>query len=178
MEVYFVRHGESEYNVKHLVNFTSSVVVNLTEKGKKQVKAAAEKLAGKKIDLIFSSEFMRTQETAVILATRLGVKIKLDRRLNEIRVGEEGKSNVFYRALLKKLIDDSSFRDEGGESYDDVKKRLMDFKKSLAKMEYKRIVVVTHEMICLVAREVFGGAGTAETLAKPVENAEILKFVV
>ncbi|MBU1987926.1 MAG: histidine phosphatase family protein, partial [Nanoarchaeota archaeon] len=64
MEIYFMRHGESEYNVKKLINFDPSVPVHLTENGKKQAEEAAGELKHIRFDAICSSEFPRARETA------------------------------------------------------------------------------------------------------------------
>ena len=86
--MYFtLRHGQSENNALNLVSSNPKNTYHLTEKGKGQVarstKAFAKQLKGKKIDVIFSSDYARAQETAEIAAKTLGyeAKIIIDKRL-------------------------------------------------------------------------------------------------
>jgi broad specificity phosphatase PhoE len=67
----FVRHGESQYSVKALVNGDPGVACDLTELGRQQASQLGERLAGEPIALCVVTEFGRTHETAdLILPTR------------------------------------------------------------------------------------------------------------
>jgi broad specificity phosphatase PhoE len=59
-----VRHGESEYSVKALVNGIPSVACPLTEPGRQQAEQLGERLSGEPIGLCVVTEFGRTHETA------------------------------------------------------------------------------------------------------------------
>ena len=66
-----MRHGESESNIKHLLSSSIGQFGDrLTPEGKKQIKDSTEKL--KDIDIIISSPFVRTTESAEIIAEILG----------------------------------------------------------------------------------------------------------
>ena len=60
---FLMRHGEAGHNVKNILDLTGDPNNHLTEKGRKQIKEA--KLDG--IDLVFSSPFLRSRETAEIV---------------------------------------------------------------------------------------------------------------
>lgn len=67
----FVRHGESEFSAKALVNGNPSVSCPLTELGRQQAQQLGERLAGEPIGLCVVTEFERTTETAdLVLAGR------------------------------------------------------------------------------------------------------------
>jgi broad specificity phosphatase PhoE len=66
-KIYFVRHGESEANVKKIVA-GSETDAAITEKGRVQAEKAGQELLDKKIELIVSSPLTRTKETATIIA--------------------------------------------------------------------------------------------------------------
>jgi broad specificity phosphatase PhoE len=70
--IYFVRHGESEANVRNILNSTIKSEVPLTEKGRGQAALAGENLKGIKIDHIICSPFLRTIDTAKIISDTLG----------------------------------------------------------------------------------------------------------
>ena len=77
---YFVmRHGESKNNLTDEISSAFNNDDGLTEKGKEEVKKSAELLKNKKIDLIITSPFLRTKETAEILEF-----IDFTRKLNNI----------------------------------------------------------------------------------------------
>jgi broad specificity phosphatase PhoE len=95
----FVRHGESEYSVRELVNGDPSVGVGLTERGRQQSRQLGERLRSEPIDFCVVTEFARTHETAdLALAGRTVPRVVL-RDLNDPFYGEfEGKSLADYRA--------------------------------------------------------------------------------
>ena len=79
---YLVRHGESEANVRRIVQ-GSSVDLPLTEKGRNQAAALAETLTGIHIDVFYSSHLKRAHETAEILAKKRNMEVYIDERLRE-----------------------------------------------------------------------------------------------
>ncbi len=81
----FVRHGESEGNVERFFGDTKTP---LTKNGEEQAKNVVKELKNEKIDVIISSNFLRTQETAKPLATALGVEVVIDDRVAEWHVGD------------------------------------------------------------------------------------------
>jgi broad specificity phosphatase PhoE len=94
----FVRHGESEYSARKLVNGDPTVVVGLTEEGRQQARQLAERLAGEPIDLCVVTEFGRTRETADLALDGREVPRIVLRDLNDPFYGDfEGKSLADYR---------------------------------------------------------------------------------
>ena len=94
----FVRHGESEYSARELVNGDPAVAVGLTAKGQEQARLLAARLESEPIDLCVVTEFGRTRETAdLALAGRDVPRIVL-RDLNDPFYGEyEGRGLAEYR---------------------------------------------------------------------------------
>lgn len=148
---YFVmRHGEAESNVG---NFTSSSYrdkVHITEKGKNEIRESAKKLHSETIDIIFASDFMRTKETAKLLAETLNIdedKIIYDKRLREIDTGDfAGKPNGEYHKYFTSIEEKFVKKAPNGESLTDLKERVMEFVYEIEeKYKDKKIVIVTHE---------------------------------
>ena len=86
-----VRHGQSEWNLKNL--FTGWRDVDLTELGREEAKAGAEKLKarGTKFDIAFTSVLKRAQKTNDIILETLGqagLKTIRDQALNERDYGD------------------------------------------------------------------------------------------
>ena len=86
-----VRHGQSEWNLKNL--FTGWRDVDLTELGREEAKAGAEKLKARdtKFDIAFTSALIRAQKTNDIILDTLGqagLKTIRDQALNERDYGD------------------------------------------------------------------------------------------
>ena len=67
MEIYLLRHGQTDYNVRGLCNDDPARAVNLNSAGIRQAMAAAERLKSTTISRILVSELPRTQHTAAII---------------------------------------------------------------------------------------------------------------
>lgn len=97
--IYFVRHGESQANAKHLFVGADSPSP-LTVKGKEQARLAGEHLKAKglAIDHIVASPLKRAKDTAVIIAQTIGFNvadIRYDKRLTEYDTGTlDGQSTL------------------------------------------------------------------------------------
>ncbi len=164
---YFVmRHGEAESN---LFNFISSNYKNehhLTERGKKQVKAAAKifRQGQDKIDFIFSSDFLRCRETAEIVAEAVGYpknKIIFDKRLREINTGIfDGRKPQEYHDYFSSLEEKFYKTPPKGENLIELKKRVSEFLYEIAKKySGKNILIVSHEYPIWM---IFSGAAGAD----------------
>ena len=82
--IYLVRHGQSEAN--HTVSLYG-LDKKLTEKGKEQAKIVAQKLKGIKFDVVFTSELVRAQETAAIIAKEHELEVLTKKALRERHTG-------------------------------------------------------------------------------------------
>ena len=90
--LYFVRHGESEWNVeKRICGITD---IPLTDRGREQARITAAKIVdqGIKADGILCSPLKRARETAGIIAEATGFPLSVEPRLIEQNFGTfEGK---------------------------------------------------------------------------------------
>lgn len=80
MNVYFVRHGQSEGNLKGL---HQGPEVPLSQNGKEQAGVLAKRLKNIPIDIIYASPFIRAKETAEIIANELKLPIEYWEDLKE-----------------------------------------------------------------------------------------------
>ncbi len=99
-----MRHGECIHNVRNILSCDPDAPHHLTDKGREEARITGEKLKGRRIDLIISSPFQRTRETAQIVADSIGYpkeKIAIDPRIQEINAGVfDGKSIEEYHAYF------------------------------------------------------------------------------
>ncbi len=143
MKIYLARHGRSTYNDLGLCNADPTVDVHLTPFGIEQAKALGEKLKQKHIDHIFVSKLWRTQQTAEIVNTFHNVKIDIDSRLDDGSSGFEGKPFQDYAAALAAASDRWTARFNGGESIEDIKKRVAAFVEELQTKKYDSVLIIT-----------------------------------
>jgi len=144
-----MRHGEAESNVEKIVSDNVDNPHHLTKNGKQEVVNTAEELSEMKVDYIITSPFIRTRETAEILAIRLGVpkeNIIVDVRIQEIQTGGfNGKSHDEYHEEIKNHPDIFGASGEARETLLDVKKRMGDFLYDIeTRYANSTILIVTH----------------------------------
>jgi len=142
-----MRHGLAKSNTLNIgVADPEGDEYGLTSTGEKQVREALRKLKSMKIDLILSSDLLRTTETAEIVAAGLKVPVEYEPSLREIAFGEyeRKKSRSITDAwgverLTKKLPGEPS------ESWNDLKKRMYTFFKHVEnRYTNKKILIVGH----------------------------------
>lgn len=157
-EYFILRHGErqdllvsddpAQMYKRASLSANPAEEIHLTEQGRKDIEKVAEVLhAAGKFDFIFASDFVRTRETAEIVSKRLGVPVVYDLRLRELNVGREfeGKTVEEYLSFFKNPADRFTYKPEGGESLEDVQRRMVDMVREVdAANEGKRVLIISH----------------------------------
>jgi len=151
---FLLRHGFSESNRQKIIScWPEKSKINLTDKGREQIKKVAKTLKNKNIQLIFSSDLLRTKQTAEIVSEEIGVPIKFDERLREYNTGEFNGELIekFYEFIGEK-INKFSKTPEGGENLSEVRKRIMNFILELQKKyQNKNILIISHgDPLCVL----------------------------
>ncbi len=170
---FFQRHGESDSNVAEIISCWPELQeIHLTETGRAEVLASAKKLKEKGVDMIFASDIQRTRETAEIIAKETGREIIFDERLHELNVGIfNGKSVKEFHEKFSNHANRFTDAPEGGESLNDVRRRVVAFMKELeTKYAGKKIVVVSHGDVLWMMQTVFKGMSHEEINAWPHYN--------
>ena len=148
---YFVmRHGEAQSNIENIASCNIKNGHHLTEKGKKQVATTALELKGEKIDMIFSSDYLRTKETAEIMTEKLGINgdnLIFDERIREVNVGIfDGRSAGEYHKYFSSLKEKFYKNPPEGENLIELKNRVAEFLYEIdAKYFGKNILIISHE---------------------------------
>lgn len=142
----FVRHGESEYSAKALVNGMPSVACPLTQLGRQQAEQLGERLAGEPVDLCVVTEFGRTHETADLVLGGRDVRRLALADLNDPFYGDfEGGPLAAYRAWAATHGPDDA-PPGGGETRIAIATRYVrGFRTILARPE-STILVVCHSL--------------------------------
>lgn len=146
---FLMRHGETTHNLANRVSTVVNSGSHLTDKGKKEVAKSAENLKKDGIDIIITSPFNRTKETAKIIQEILGLsdrQVIVDDRLHEMSLpAYEGQTWMEYHKDYPKTVENFDKAPEGNESYADIKRRMMHFLfETEERYKNKKILIVTH----------------------------------
>lgn len=149
MKLYFIRHGETETNLKKsAVSFNDQ----LTSVGRKQAELLAERFSHLSIDLVLTSPHKRAKETAEILAGRVSKKIQVLDLLSERKwpTEIEGKAlddpeveKIFK--MMREKVNDSTWHYSDEENFPDVRNRANMFIEYISKLTLENILTVSHE---------------------------------
>ncbi len=175
-----MRHGQALNNTLDTLSSDPENKHHLTELGRGQTIKAAKLLRKKKIDLIISSPFARTKETAEIIKNKLGLKdesVILDRRLAEVNFGDfDGKKSAEYHSYFSNLAEKFTKRVPGGENLSDIKKRTMNLLvETDKKYSGKNILIITHEYPAWMLASGVSGAGIQAAISVKEKKGEFLK---
>lgn len=145
MILYIVRHGETDYNVKHIIQ--GVVNTNLNETGIRQAQNLKKEIDKLDIDLVIVSPLKRACETASIITKDRDIEFIYDDRIIERNAGElEEKADIYYdrdKAWNYQLNTDLDYNIE---TIRELLNRTNDFLNDL-KRKYldKKILIVSHE---------------------------------
>jgi broad specificity phosphatase PhoE len=158
MKVFLVRHGETEYNAKGILQGYSPVP--LSARGRQQAALVAERLAPLRPHVLYSSDIRRAEETADIIGQRLGLPVQRCEGLREWYVGNwTGKPAEAYWAHLEALgAHPVTYVPEGGESQVQTQARVVAQMQEFTRHHAgETIVGVSHgKAIDLLVRHILG----------------------
>lgn len=148
--VFIVRHGETEWNMKRLIQGQKDSA--LTELGINQAKELAKELRKIKFDLVFSSDLLRAKKTAEIIVAEHNLAVETTELLRERNFGDfEGKPVQALRAFdefISTLSHEQMFKYKSSpsvESDEEIATRLIIFLREAAiSHPGKKILAVTH----------------------------------
>jgi broad specificity phosphatase PhoE len=189
LDIYVIRHGESEHNVdRSVMAHTHDSNHSLTPLGQKQVEKTGEfmKTIVNESTVLYTSPYLRTKQTAEAIYSQLGGQVPFYES-PLIREWELGNLYDFTDRSPQakkefKAAGQFYFRYQNGESLADVYLRATMFMNTVVdrmkqQQRYENLIIVTHAafMQMLLA---FLMKWPVEDLAgfKPIENASVLKI--
>jgi broad specificity phosphatase PhoE len=148
-----VRHGESRSNAHpEAVALSEEEGDRLTERGQRQSEAAAEALRGIGATRLLTSPMRRATETAAALSHALELEPEVDPGIHELRESagfgslppEEQKLRR-WSVWMAEHGDDPDYSFNGGESFNEVRRRVREFLARIARADDPgAVVAVTH----------------------------------
>ena len=154
LQIWFIRHAESEINVATLPHTTADAGITypLTKKGIDQANALAAALAATPVTTIYTSTFLRAIQTADALAFKHALTLSLAPEAVEINLGiplDAPDGRQIYRDLASKWVieKDLTARLGEGESFADAQRRFLPFVRELMNRHADDtgvVVVISH----------------------------------
>jgi probable phosphoglycerate mutase len=141
------RHGETDWNSER--RWQGHADQPLNARGREQARVLGAELSGRPIDAIYSSDLLRARETAEIVASELGLEVRVEPGLREVDVGSW--SGLAHGEI--ETNDPEGFRRwqeggkgwEHGESYDEMATRVVAAVTEIAAAHPdETLLVVTH----------------------------------
>jgi len=177
-----VRHGESGWNSRNLIQGQSWSAPGLTQQGREQAEAVASRIKNTVARLVVSSDLRRAIETAIPIAAALRAPHEIDSRLRERCFGNaEGEMSdsvcVEETGLSGELVVDADARSRGGESIRQLYDRVSGFVDHLLTHPLNHpVVLVTHGGVIRVMQAYLGGIDPDQMRWLPVPNVAVMKI--
>jgi len=151
-----LRHGETEENLADIIQGQGQGT--LTEKGRRQARAAGRRLRSRRIDRAFTSDLARARETLMEILKWVSCPWQSDVRLREGHYGEfQGRPLREYREAVEASGQSvAAFRPKNGEDYSMMRVRVKSFLEELSGSGGEEtVLVVTHGgVICHLLCEI------------------------
>lgn len=148
--IYLVRHGATDYNDQDL--FQGVLDNSLSEKGKQESEKLAQRLKDETIDIIFHSPLTRARQTAEIINQYHQVELHQVDGFIEMDMGDWEGLNFFQVVkeqgeIYHRLVSDPDAKIPGGESFDQVFKRVKPGVDKVMAFKEKSILISAHAMV-------------------------------
>ena len=156
-----VRHAESVFNARGLVNGDPAIPGALTAAGVEEAKALAVELAATPIDLCMTSEFERVIQTADEALRGRDVPRVVVPDLDDPRIGPfEGGTLDAYRDWARTASSADSPGGDGESRFEIIERYARAFREVLARPE-ETVLVVAHSLPIAYVLSVLDGAPPA-----------------
>lgn len=167
MKIYLIRHGETYWNEKRLLQ--GSTDIELNDYGRELARITSEAMKDVPFEIIYSSPLVRARDTAEIMRRDRQIPIVVDKRLREMNFGvlegeylpdmeKDPTSQLYY---LNREPD--KYIPENGESFEQVTERAREFINQVlvpAKEKYDTVLIAAHGALircflrCIEQREI------------------------
>jgi broad specificity phosphatase PhoE len=160
MQVYLVRHGESEGNAQSI---HQDARVGLSARGIQQARSLAQRFAAASIDAIVSSPFERALQTATFIGETIHKPVSVSPLLVEIKrpTEIEGRpmEDADVVAIKNRILQnwhDPDWRHSDEETFFDLRARAIEALRFITGQPWDTVLIVTHGqfmrlLVCVMA---------------------------
>ena len=139
MKVYFMRHGQTDWNIEGRINGLTDLGITVAAKEEAKKMGALFLNENKQFSCVVSSPLKRALETACLVSRMKRDEILIFEELKE-RDFKELEGVTFSEELMGEI-------ESKAESHVSIFKRVIKFLKKISKLNDDEILVVTHESI-------------------------------
>ena len=183
VELYIVRHGETDTNSEVRINGMSTNMP-LNAKGIKQIETLAKNIDINQFDEVYSSPMKRALQTAEILNNGVH-EIKQDDRLFEADYGSwDGLKEEELIVKYPDAFDENGFLlptytkyAKNAEEYSHVYQRIESFMDEMGQKGDEKILVVCHGFVSRAFMKVTTGATNISNIIQP-KNGGVSKYKI
>lgn len=171
-KVYLIRHAEAEGNLYRRVHGWYNSLI--TDNGYRQIAALEERFRDIPVDAVYSSDLFRTKTTAQAICRPRGLPLRTDVGLREVHMGwwedhpwaELARTDGETLALFN--TNSPAWKVPGGESFDEVRRRVGEtIKKLAARHDGQTIAVFSHGAAIRNTLAWFEGLSVADSADQP-----------
>ncbi len=148
--VYLIRHSVRFNNTEMIESYKTSqseliksekIVLSVT--GEKRADILSNEQELQNIDVVYTSNCVRTLQTAKYMLEKQNLKVNIDERFDEKRVGIPNEKEVPDWRVRQ--YEDENYKTVGGESQLEVRNRMYEaFEEVIQKNKGKRIAIFSH----------------------------------
>ena len=176
-----VRHGETDWNREHRLQGHADTPLN--DAGRRQAGELGALLSGERIAAVYTSPLRRANETARVIADRLGLAVVEHEALREIDVGDwQGMTLDEVRARYPERLDEASHAGwPNGETHDQLGARVLPALLGLGPRHAgESILGVTHAGPLRVALAAAAGLSYEQSRTRigSLENCAVFRFAI
>lgn len=162
-EIYIIRHGETDYNRKGLVQ-GRHVDAEINERGRRQALAFFRHFSQIRFDALFASTLQRTYQTLEPFAAagyhimRFAELDEIDWGIHEGRITDQEAHSEFHRITAQWRQGILEEKIPGGESPRDLQRRQLTFLHDILPLYRGNILICTHgramrSLLCTMLRK-------------------------
>ena len=148
--VYLIRHSVRFNNKEMIESYKTNQSdlmkyekIILSVVGEKRAEILSKEQELQNIDIVYTSNCVRTLQTAKYLLDRQNLKVNIDERFDERRPGKPNEKDVLN--WYTKQYEEENYKAEDGESRKEVTKRMTEaFEEVINKNKGKRIAIFSH----------------------------------
>ncbi len=178
MNIYYVRHGQTDFNLLHRVQ--GCIDIPLNKHGIAQAKESGKIIKNIDFDAVYTSQLVRTQQTAQHLLDGRVCNFTIDSRLAERNYAMYEGFN--YQVLRGSKMDfyksysELDYTIGGVETLREMIERIEQFFEDLRKQDYDNVLLVSHGGIGRVIYHVLKNTDLDEITSLFIDNCEVIKY--
>ncbi len=181
--VIFIRPGETDWNRD--LRYQGWVAIPLNAYGQRQAQRLANYIRNIGVVALYTSDLKRADETAALLAAKLGSEPIADQRLRERDIGtwqgltQKEMQSWYPTEYAQFVADPDGYRVAGGESRKDVRERILAaFNEFLTTDKGETIAILSHStainaLLAEIIPEIkFGSVDVSNTSVTTIKRAD------